>query len=305
MLSQTGFPDRIHLRHTCKGHKTIILGLAWSPDGKILASCALDGTVRLWNPAAGTALGLLEGYTNYAFCLAWSPDSSTLAAGTQDGTIAFWDIETGQRKKILPGHNDFVHTLAWSPNGSVLASGSPDRTIRLWSPESGDLSAVFTGHDDYVRSLAWSPDGKRLASGSRDKTVRLWHPELGVTAILEEASAGVVCLSWSSGRELAAGTEDGRILLMEIDSANRRSLAAHPAAITSLAFSYDGTVLASRSRDGTIRLWTCPALDPAGNLDEPHSGHFFAGLVFSPTEPALAALGKGDTVIRIWTLERR
>jgi WD40 repeat protein len=165
------------------GHTSPVYSVAFSPDGKTLASASADTTVRLWNVASHQSMGPpLTGHTDVVFSVAFSPDGRTLASASFDKTVRLWDVAT--RRPLgdpLTGHSGTVVSVAFSPDGKTLASAvgdirnGPDNTVQLWDVASRQpLGEPLTGHTHTVNSVAFSPDGKILASGSADGTVRLW-----------------------------------------------------------------------------------------------------------------------------------
>ena len=120
---QEGIPPGFTLRHTLRGHEDVINGIAWSPDGRTLASPSADGTIRLWDAATGKLRRTLEGHEGGVNSVAWSPDGKTLASASDDKSIRLWDAETGKLLEALEGHSNWVYGVAWSPDGRTLASG--------------------------------------------------------------------------------------------------------------------------------------------------------------------------------------
>jgi len=164
-------------------------GVAFSPDGSLLASAANDHLAKLWSPAAvgknpATPLATLIGHTEVVRPIAFSPDGKMLATGSGDASIKFWvvaDCLVAARcspTDSLIGHYAYmVWALAFSPDGSLLASGSEShdrQTVRLWDVAGRKLIAFLTGHRGFALALAFSPDGRSLASGGTDGTLRLW-----------------------------------------------------------------------------------------------------------------------------------
>jgi WD40 repeat protein len=158
---------------TLAGHNNAIFGLAFSADGKLLATASDDGTARLWRVGTWEEVRRFS-YTTRLESVALSPDGRLLAAGAINGSIRVWETATGQDRHTLRGHAAGVYGLAFSADGKTLASAG-DRSVRLWDVVSGRRTLSLAGPTDMMRCLAFAPDGAALAAGSADGTIWLWR----------------------------------------------------------------------------------------------------------------------------------
>jgi hypothetical protein len=173
------------------GHSDPVAAVAFSPDGKTLASGSQDNTIKLWEAATGQLIRTLSGHTDPVTSVAFSPDGKTLASGSADQhTMKLWEAATGQFIRTFSGHSRWITSVAFSPGRKTLASGSLDQTIKLWEAGTGQLIRTLSGHTDPVTSVAFSPDGKTLASGGRDATTRWWDPAVQSPVLVATAAAG-------------------------------------------------------------------------------------------------------------------
>ena len=165
-------PDR-ELNFTLKGHTDNVNALAFTANGKMLASGSDDGTIRLWDASTGTQiLNLRSGKTH---ALAFSMDGKILANIDSTFSIQLWAAATGSKLTSIEGQNDYGNVLVFSTDSKILACGSRDGTIRLWDIATGNKLSTLKGHVDWVNALGFSSDGKTLASGSSDGAIFLWN----------------------------------------------------------------------------------------------------------------------------------
>ena len=253
---------------TFGAHHGWVTGLAFNPDGSLLASAGEDGQVLLSDTAATAATAArpsLAGHVGAVFSVAFNPDGTLLASGGADHTVRLWDVATGQPVRELVGHSDTVCQVAFNRDGSLLASAGADRTIRLWSIPGGRELRVLNGHSSKVSCVAFRPDGMLASADWSEDSLRLWNSTTGESVsvdILRGPDGWVFDLAFSpDGETLAASLRDGSILLWRSDAGIWKRLSGHNGPAKCLAFSSDGTMLASGGGlDHRVHIWSWSSL---------------------------------------------
>jgi WD40 repeat protein len=296
---------RTHVQATLAAHEGGVLSVAWSSDGRRLASGGFDGVVRIWEASTGENIASLIADHADVNSVAWSPDGRQVAAGYSGGNIRLWDAETDEIIATLTGHTATVRAVAYSPDGRRLASASFDTTVRVWDAKTGENLFTLTKHPFEVYAVAWSPDGRRLASGGTPGTdigTWLWDVSTGKTVVELGNPAQITSIAWSpDGQQLALAVANGDIQLWDVArTENTATLTGHKAVVWSVSWSPDGQWLASASEDGTIRLWDAETADNVATLTG-HTG-IVRSVAWSPDGQQLAS-ASDDGTLRLWRIE--
>lgn len=289
---------------TMTGHNGGVGGIVYTLDGKRLATSSWndepESSARIWDAENGKLLLTLTGHTSSLWDITSSPDGKRVATGGADGTARIWDSTSGQLLKTIfsPGVNIRV---VFSPDGKQLATGATD--VRIWDAATGELLQTLAGHTGEVWGASFSPDGIHLATGSRDGTARVWD-------ISPEGSRDWVTFAPSAGSPLAYSADGTRLAITSsgtakiLDALTGKELltfsGGHTQSIKSVAFSPDGSRLATSSTDQTVKVWDLATGKQLLSLSTPTFA-FPAGLrvAFSPDGQRIAAASSENSA-RVW-----
>jgi len=298
------------------GHYDLIGALAFSPDGRLLASGSADCSVKLWQitPSATTAISneppphtCLEGHTAPIYTLAFSPDGNSLATGGFDENVGLWDVQTRQCQIILHLHKNWVRAVAFSPNGKTLVSGGNDHMIGLWritpneyASVTGQLAYTLIGHANFASSVAFSPLGTTLASSHVDGLVRLWNIHNSeLEYILHGHTGAVHAVAFSpTGQQLASVGDDGFVGLWQMPNGQiTHILPGYAGVLRIVAFSPDGETVVVAGNRPYAQLWHTQTGQLQHTLRDPLDQVWSAA--FSPDGQTLA-LGTHTQGILLW-----
>ncbi len=294
--------SRLSAGHPLIGHTDSVTAIAFSPDGKTLATASEDGTVRMWDVFTRAPTGnTLVGHSGTVQALAFSPDGKTLATGGDDKTVRRWDAAThAPLGKPFAEHTDSVRAVAYSPDGKTLATAG--QLVFLCDANTLKIVGDPLVTSGLVGTLAYSPDGEILITASNDNIVRLWDitDRTPMFRQLKGDTNAVGAVAFSpDGKTLATA---GHAWAVSLWNMRTRVPIGKPLvsrdAVGAVAFSPDGKTLATAGEDKSVRLWDAHARTPLGKSLTGHTGAITA-LAFSPDGRTLAS-ASDDRTARLW-----
>jgi WD40 repeat protein len=276
-----------------------ILSVAFSPDGKILATSDAHGEIRLWQITDGKLILKLQAHTDWVRSVVISPNGRILASGSHDRTLKLWDIQSGRCLNTLT-HTDWVKSIAFSPDNQIIADGCADFTVKLWKVSTGQLINTLEGHTKRVSAVAFSPDGKTIVSGSEDHTIRLWDVATGqcLNTLRDHTDVIRSVVFNHNGQTFASGSYDKTIKLWNVSTGQcLNTLQGHTNLVWSIAFSPDSRIIVSGSYDKTIKLWNVSTGQCLNTL-QGHNGRI-TSVAFNPDGKTFAS-GSLDETVKLW-----
>ncbi|GAA6617020.1 caspase family protein [Scytonema sp. NUACC26] len=269
------------LRKRWKGHEDNVIGVVFSPNGKILASASFDNKVKLWSVPDGKPISTLTGHKNRVYSVSFSPNGQMLASAGSDRTVILWGLDNLEQPKEIQeiatfiGHNDEIYSVRFSPDGKTLASTGADKHIRFWSLDNDALKQL-TIHKDRINAVSFQPvisnNEYMFTSAGTDRNIQFWSL-----------------------------TKNGKVTLLR--KANLLQNQEHTGPINSLSFSPNGKVLASGSADVSVKVWDATTRQLMQTLPENPENKLGTNYVvnFSPNGKILAA-AYATRKIKFWQI---
>jgi WD40 repeat protein len=240
-----------------RGHTYEVRAVAWSPDGKRIASGGTDASVQVWDAATGEKMVTYRSDFHLVRAVAWSPDGKRIAS-SDDRTVQIWEISTGKHMLTYLNHSDWVLTVAWSPDGRHIASAGVDQTVQIWDANTGEQILTYLGHPSDVRSVAWSPSGKDIVSGGDDQTVQIWDAMTGSrSSSYPTDDDEVYTVAWSpDSASIASAGNNGTVQVRDVvTGVPIFTYRGHTDRVRTVAWSPDSKWIVSGSDDQTVQVW--------------------------------------------------
>ncbi len=323
-----------------KGHTSLIFSVAFSPDGKYIATASADGTAKIWDAQTGALIITLarEGNTESVYSAAFSPDSTKVVTAEWDDTAKIWDITqtlikyekikreaatskgsttktwvavTGNPLYILQ-HKGSVNSAQFSPDGTKVVTASWDNTAKIWNAQTGALIITLEGHTALLDIAIFSPDGTKIVTVSRDKTAKIWDVatwQLQYT--LEGHTDWVNSGSFSpDSSKLVTASNDKTAMIWDVTTGEHLNiLKGHTDSVNSALFSPDGKYIATASVDGTAKIWDVATYALVctfkGHKDHVSFAHFSPDgkYIVTASNDGTAKIWDAATGTLIWTLK--
>ncbi|HJT57760.1 MAG TPA: serine/threonine-protein kinase [Ktedonobacteraceae bacterium] len=282
-------------------HTNWVLAVAWSPNGKVIASGSWDTTVQVWDASNGTSLLTYKGHKQPVKSLAWSLDGAYIASGSWDNTVQVWESDTGQMLFGKYRHETPLESVAWSPEGMYIASAGHDGIVQVWHAFNRYHVFSYSGHTGPVWSLAWSPDSKYIASSGQDDTVQVWEALTGTRVFkYRKHKQHVTAVAWSpNGQMIASGDHSGTVHLWAIpDGKTLLQYQDNAGMVKALGWSPDSKRIASAVK--LVQVWNITkSLPTAPSFTYTGHTNWVNALTWSPDGQTIAS-ASDDKTVQVW-----
>ena len=306
---------------TCKGHEDSVVDIAFSTNGKLLATAGYDATVKIWDVATGDLVQSLTGPADAIEWIQWHKKGSVILGGSSDATAWMWLASSGACMQVFAGHEDAISCGAFSGNGKVVVTGSVDGSAKLWNPKSGECLFTFRVHShgwhtEGIVTLAVHPTKPLAITGGQDGTARLiqlQHHKILATFSHENATPvdgkgeiavyGVEAVGFSPSFNWAAsGSMDGKLRVWDLKNNTCRHECMHPAGVIKLTWHATLPLIITACADAKVRVWDARN----GDLLKELAGHSDVILAmdayFAADDVATIFTGSDDTNAKVFTV---
>ena len=281
------------------GHTGAVTGLAWHPDGDLIATTSHDGTCIIWNPHTGEVVTTLTDHTNTVTGVAWHPTGDLIATTSTDRTCIIWNPRTGEVVTTLTDHTSWVTGVAWHPTGDLIATTSTDGCI-IWNPHTAEKITTLTDHTSWVTGVAWHPDGDLIATTSWDCTCIIWNPHTAekITTLTDHTDWATGVAWHPSGDLIATTSRDGTCIIWNPHTGEVvTTLTGHTHEMTGTAWHPFDDLIATTSNDRTCIIQNAHTAEKITTLTD-HT-NWATRIAWHPTGDLIATTSHDATCI-IW-----
>lgn len=283
-----------------QGHADGVRTVAWSPDGRYIASAGRDMTVQVWEVTTGACIYTYHGHIDEIWSVAWSPDSRSIVSAGSDNAVEVWEATSGYDGTTYDKHSDIVRAVSWSPNSTYITSAGDDSYVRVWKATDASTVGTFHRTNNSISTLAWSPDGTRIALGGEDFIVYIWDVFADSYPLLCQGHKDrITAVTWSpDGSCIASSSDDGTVCVWQTRTGQKLYMyTGHSHEVSTVAWSPHEHRLASGSWDNTVHVWSIDNLEPPYI----YRGHtrWVNALSWSP-DGQLIVSGSWDKTAHVW-----